>query len=166
MSLDSNSLVLVLSPKCQTMFLVSCQSQPSIPSKEDFIGVHSLCLPALRESSLHRISESGGRQALIDQWGHSSLNELEAFIDSYFEMVWEQTMGSSQPSESDPPTTAQDAVVSDAGEEQLLSSIDRKLSRLELLEEIWKDLAELKQNMEFSLGTLQELRDKCEKHFD
>ncbi|MEQ2225041.1 hypothetical protein ILYODFUR_013430 [Ilyodon furcidens] len=191
MSLDSNSLVflsvlkqgrswssidlplmfpsphsLVLSPKCQTMFLVSCQSQPSIPSKEDFIGVHSLCLSALRGQSLRRISESGGRQALIDQWGHSSLKELEAFIDSYFEMVWEQTMGSSQPSESDPPTTAQDAVVSDVGEEQLLSSIDRKLSRLELLEEIWKDLAELKQNMEFSWGTIQELRDKCEKHFD
>ncbi|KAM4717028.1 uncharacterized protein FYW61_017243 [Anableps anableps] len=142
----------MLSPRWQTMLLVSYQSQPSIPSEEDFISVQSLCHPVLRERTLRRISESGGLQALIDQWGHSSLEELESFIDSYFEMVWEQTMGSFHPSESNPSATMEDAVVRDVGEEELLLSIDRKLTRLELLEEIRRDLAEVKRNLECSLG--------------
>lgn len=156
----------MLSQRRQTLLLVSCQSQPSIPSEENFISVHSLCHPALRERTLRRISESGGLQALIDQWGHSSLEELESFIDSYFEMVWEQTMGSFQPSEYDPPATVEDAVIRNVGEEEVLLSIDRKLTRLELLEEIRKDLAELKRNLECNLGAKQELRHECEKEFD
>ncbi|XP_038134149.1 GTPase IMAP family member 8 isoform X1 [Cyprinodon tularosa] len=154
------------SPRLQTMLLVSCQNQPSIFSEEDFISVNSLCHPALRERTLHRISESGGLQALIDEWGHSSLGELEAFIDSYFEMVWEQTMGSFQPSESDPPAAEQEAVIRGVGEEDLLLSIDRKLTRLELLEEIQKDLAELKGNLACSWAAIQELRDKSKKDID
>lgn len=132
----------------QTMLLVSCQSLPSFPSEENLVSVHSLCHPALRERTLCRTCESGGPQALIDRWGHSSLEELESFIDSYFEMVWEQTMGSFQASESEPPATVEDAAVRDAGGEELLFSIDRKLTRLELLEEIRRDLAEVKRNLE------------------
>ncbi|XP_027897275.1 GTPase IMAP family member 8 [Xiphophorus couchianus] len=132
----------------QTMLLVSCQSPPSFPSEENLVSVHSLCHPALRERTLRRTCESGGPQALIDRWGHSSLEELESFIDSYFEMVWEQTMGSFQASESEPPATVEDAAIRDAGGEELLFSIDRKLTRLELLEEIRRDLAEVKRNLE------------------
>ncbi|KAM4534573.1 GTPase IMAP family member 8 [Fundulus diaphanus] len=151
---------LVLSPRRQTTLLVSCQGQRGDIASED------LCHPALRERTLRRMSHSGGLQAFVDQWGHSSLDELEAFIDSYFEMVWEQTMGSFQPPESDPPATAQDAANRHVGEEELLLSIDRKLTRLELLEEIRRDLAELKQNLECSWGARQELRDKSEKDVD
>ncbi|XP_054907937.1 GTPase IMAP family member 8 [Poeciliopsis prolifica] len=139
---------LMLSPRQQTMLLVSYQSPPSFPSEENLVSVHSLCHPVLRERALRRMCESGGLQALIDQWGNSSLEELESFIDSYFEMVWEQTMGSFQASESQPPATVEDAAVRDAGGEELLLSIDRKLTRLDLLEEIRRDLAEVKRNLE------------------
>ncbi|XP_007567781.1 GTPase IMAP family member 8 [Poecilia formosa] len=138
---------LMVSPRQQTMLLVSYQGPPSFPSEENLVSVRSLCHPALRERALHRMCESGGLQALIDQWGHSSLEELESFIDSYFEMVWERTVGSFQASEP-PEDAVEEAAVRDAGGEELLLSIDRKLTRLELLEEIRRDLAEIKRNLE------------------
>ncbi|XP_061568582.1 GTPase IMAP family member 8 [Cololabis saira] len=180
-----------LSPRHQTVLLVSCQTRhrmssdrpvmtecarsvavsskrlgdsppspgvaPSLSSEED---VHPLCHPALRERALRRLSQSGDLQALIDQWGHSSLQELEAFIDSYFEMVWEQTMGSVQPPDPDRPAAELDAAVRHADREEVLCSIDRKLSKLELLEEIRRDLAELRLNQECSWRAIQELRDQ------
>ncbi|XP_041823061.1 GTPase IMAP family member 8 [Melanotaenia boesemani] len=149
-----------LSPRHQTMLLVSHQTQPRMLSEEDVISGNPLCHHALTERTLLRLSESGDLQALIDQWGHSNLEELEAFIDSYFEMVWEQTMGSFQPSEPDLPTAEQNAVIRETGEEEVLLSIDRKLSKLELLEEIRSDLTELRQNLESSWKAIHELRDK------
>ncbi|XP_075310734.1 uncharacterized protein LOC142371878 [Odontesthes bonariensis] len=150
----------MLSPRHQTMLLVSCPAQHMAPSEEDVISVQSLCHPALRERTIQRLSESGGLQALIDQWGNRSLEELESFIDYYFEMVWEQTMGSFQPSEPDHTTTEQDTVFRKVGEEEVLLSIDKKLSKLEVLEEIRSNLAELRLNMEGSWRAIQELRDK------
>ena len=150
----------MLSPRHQTMLLVSCQTQHMLPSEEDVISVQTLCHPALRERTIQRLSESGGLQALIDQWGNRSLEELESFIDDYFEMVWEQTMGSFQPSEPDHTTTEQDTVFRKAGEEEVLLSIDKKLSKLEVLDEIRSNLAELRQNLEGSWRAIQELRDK------
>ncbi|KAF7664722.1 hypothetical protein LDENG_00168140 [Lucifuga dentata] len=129
------------------------------PEQRQLQGQHS----CLRERTLRRITKSGGLQALIDQWGDSNLEELEAFIDSYFEMVWEQTMA-----EPDPPTHAvpvQDAVIREQ-EQEVLSSIDRKLSKLDLLEEIQRDLAALRQSLERSWKAIKELRDKSKLEQD
>ncbi|KAK1877180.1 GTPase IMAP family member 8 [Dissostichus eleginoides] len=142
-----------------TMLLVLPQTQHRVLDEEHAIGVQSLCRPALRERTLRRLTESGDLQALIDQWGDSSLQELEAFIDLYFEMIWQQTMGSFQ--EPHCPTAEEDpAVQEEAGQQEVLSSIDRKLSKLELLEEIRRDLAELRKSLEHSWEAIQELREK------
>ncbi len=143
--------------------LVSPQTHRSMLVEENVISVSSLCHPTLRERTLRRLTESGGLQELIDQWDHSSLEELEAFIDSYFEMVWEQTIGSLQPTEPDCPTTEWDAGFEEAGHEEVLSSIDRKLSKLELLEEIRRDIAELRTSLEHSWRAIQELREKSKQ---
>ncbi|XP_068574652.1 GTPase IMAP family member 8 [Cebidichthys violaceus] len=150
-----------------TVLLVVPQTQHRMLAEENGLSVHSLCQPALRGRTLRRLSEAGGLQALIDQWDDSSLEELEAFIDSYFEMIWEQTMGSFQ--EPVRPTAKQEAVVEEeekAGQQEVLSSIDRKLSKLELLEEIKMDLAELRTSLENSWRAIQDLREKSEQGDD
>lgn len=129
----------------------------TVPAEGHIVSVTSLCHPALRERTLWRLGEAGGLQALIDRWDPGSLEELEAFIDSYFEMVWEQTMG------SDAPTAEQHVAVEEAGEEDVLSSIDRKLSKLELLDEIRKDLGELRTNLESNWRAIEELREKISR---
>ncbi|XP_028268732.1 GTPase IMAP family member 8 isoform X2 [Parambassis ranga] len=154
---NSERHMLSFTPRNQAMLLVSSEAQREMLAEED-TSVRSLCHPALREQTLRRLCESGGLQALIDQWGNSSLEELEAFIDWYFEMVWEQTMGSFQPTKPDSPSAEQDTPAVE--EEEVLSSIDRKLSKLELLEEIKSDLAELRQSLEGSWRAIQDLRDK------
>ncbi|XP_075999215.1 GTPase IMAP family member 8 [Genypterus blacodes] len=151
-----------LLPTDSTVVLVFPQTQHRMLAEdsEDVTEVHSLH-PSLRERTLRRITESGGLQALIDRWGDSNLEELENFIDSYSELVWEQAMTSSQPGDSDcltPEVSEQDAVTGDAGLE-VLSSINRKLSKLDLLEEIQRDVAELRQSMEHSWRAIKELRD-------
>ncbi|KAM9346679.1 GTPase IMAP family member 8 [Symphorus nematophorus] len=142
--------------------LVLPQTQRRMLAEENVMSVNSLCHPALRERTLRRLSECGGLQALIDQWtDHSSLEELEAFIDTYFELIWEQTMGSFQPTEPDCPAAEQHAVVEEeTGQEEVLLSIDKKLSKLELLEEIRRDLSELRTSLEHSWKEIQELREK------
>lgn len=151
---SSGNHVCPLSP---TMLLVLPQEQDLLMA-ENVATACSLCHPALRGQTLRRLSGSGGLQPLIDRQGDSSLGELEAFIDSYFEMVWEHTMGSPQ-AKSDRLTTERDPAVEQAGEEDVLSSIDRKLSKLELLEEIRKNLAELRESLEHSWKVVQELRE-------
>ncbi|XP_037647551.1 GTPase IMAP family member 8 [Sebastes umbrosus] len=143
-----------------TMLLVLPQTQRRMLAED--ISVRSLCHPAVRERTLRRLTESGGLQALMDRWDDSSLEELEAFIDSYFEMIWEQTMGSFQ--EPVCPTAEQDAAVEEeAGQQDVLSSIDRKLSKLELLEDIKRDLAELRTSLDSSWKVIQELREKSKQ---
>lgn len=143
--------------------LLACtQTLCRMPSDHCVVSVKSLCHPALRERTLRRLSESGGLQVLIDQWDHSSLEELEAFIDSYFEMVWEQTMGSFQAAGPDDPAAEQCAIVEVAGHEEVLSSIDRKLSKLELLDEIKRDLVELRTGLENIWQVIQETQRKNE----
>ncbi|XP_041672726.1 GTPase IMAP family member 8-like [Cheilinus undulatus] len=140
------------------------QTQQRTPAEENVLSVKSLCHPALRERTLRRLAESGGLQALIDQWDHgSSLEELEAFIDDYFETVWTQTMESCQPAEPE-----EDADMEEMGssQEEVLSSIDRKLSKLELLEEIRADMAELRKSLENSRKVIQELKEKIEQDND
>ncbi|KAI4821717.1 hypothetical protein KUCAC02_007309 [Chaenocephalus aceratus] len=160
--LHLNSERPVFTTSLPTMLLVLPQTQHRVLDEEHAIGVQSLCRPALRERTLRRLTESGDLQALIDQWGDSSLQELEAFIDLYFEMIWQQTMGSFQ--EPHCPTAEQDpAVQEEAGQQEVLSSIDRKLSKLELLEEIRRDLAELRTSLEHSWEAIQELREKSKQ---
>lgn len=161
--LDCERQVCLFSPACPTMLVLLPQTQNRALTEGNATLVHSLCHPLLRERTLRRLTESGGLQQLIDQWGDSSLEELEAFIDAYFEMVWEQTMGSSQLTESDSGATEQDTVVREAGQEEVLSSIDRKLSKLELLEEIRTDLSKLKESLEHSWKAIQELTHKSKE---
>ncbi|GLD49010.1 GTPase IMAP family member 8-like protein [Lates japonicus] len=161
--LNGESRAHPFSPTHPTMLLILPQTQNRMLTEETVINVHPLCHPALRERTLRRLTESGGLQQLIDQWGDSSLEELEAFIDSYFQMVWEQTMGSFQPATPDSPASEQDAAVGEAREEEVLSSIDRKLSKLELLEEIRSDLVKLRESLENSWKAIQELRDRSKQ---
>ncbi len=139
------------------------QSHCRMLAEDNVLSGSSLCHPALRERTLRRLSEAGSLQALIDQWGHSSLEELEAFIDTYFEMVWEQTMKSFEPTEPDRSTTEQHEVLEVDGHKDVLSSIDRRLSKLGLLEEIKRDLTELRTSVEHSRNVIQELRDKSKQ---
>lgn len=150
-----------LSSKRPTMLLVAPQTQRGTLAEESGISVHSLCRPAPRERTLAGLSESGGLQALIDQWGESSLEELEAFIDSYFEMIWEKTVGSLE--EPVRPTADVGEEVEEEEEDEVLSSINRKLSKLELLDEIRRDLAELRASLENSWRAIQELRERSKQ---
>lgn len=152
----------VLPPRRHSVLLVLCQSQPGVSSEEEGVSGHTLCRPA---PTGRTPSESADLQALRDQWGHSSLSELEAFIDSYFQMVREQTVGSFQPPEPDPPASEWDPQVRDPEREEVLSSIDRKLSKLQLLEEIRGDVAELRQNLESSWRAVEDLREQKHKRF-
>lgn len=131
-------------------------------------GVRTLLQPALRDRTLRRLSQSGDLQLLLDRWEGSSLQELEAFIDSYFEKVWEETMGFSGTAEDnldsrEPPGTLGEAV---QREEEVLSSIDKKLSKLELLEDIREELAELRTNLEQNRRAIQEVREWMGKNDD
>ncbi|XP_062294473.1 GTPase IMAP family member 8 [Scomber scombrus] len=149
----------LFSHKHPTVVLVLPQMQHRMLTEGNIINVHSLCNPALRESTLRRPTEPVDLQALINQWGDSSLEELETFIDSYFETVWEQAMAESDCS------VEQDPVIEEAGEE-VLSSIDKKLSKLDLLEEIKRDLAEVKKSLEHSWKAIQELKEKSKQDVD
>ncbi|KAK2833100.1 hypothetical protein Q5P01_016989 [Channa striata] len=157
---NSGRDVCPLSPSHTPILLVLPETPHGTPVEGNGLSVRSLCHPAIREQTLRRLAESGGLQALIDQCSGSSLEELEAFIDAYFEMMWEQTIGSFQMSTSDYLRTKQDAAVEEAGKEKVLSSTDRKLSKLELLDEIRNDLAELRESLEHIWKAVQELRER------
>lgn len=130
-------------------------------------SVSTLLQPALRGRTLQRLSQSGGTglQLLLDRWDGSSLQELEAFIDSYFEKVWEETMESSLTAE-DELDSREPPVAEHEEEEAVLSSINRKLSKLELLEEIREELTELRNNLEQNGRTMRELRERMGKDDD
>lgn len=157
--LNSNGQVCPFSPRQRMSLLVLPHQMPA----EGDISVSSLLHPALRERTLRRLGDSGGLQLLLDQWDHSSLQELEAFIDSYFEVVWERTMGSCQTAETDLQASGPCVDLEEAGHEEVLASIDRKLSKLELLEEIRGDLTELRMNLEQSWKAIRELREKVKE---
>lgn len=134
------------------------ETQHRVPAEEDAIRVASFCHPPLRERALQRLGDSRGLQALIDHEDQSSVEDLEAFIDWYFEMVWEQTMGSLELTDPE-----QHSVVEETRHEEVLSSINRKLSKLELLDDISKDLGELRTSLESSWKAIEELREKVKQ---
>ncbi|XP_061606110.1 GTPase IMAP family member 8 [Phyllopteryx taeniolatus] len=88
-----------------------------------------------------------------------SLEELEAFIDSYFD-----TLRVGQALTTLPPLPRPEgAAAAPQSGEHLLLSIERKLSKLDLLEEIREDLAEVRRSLALSWKVIQELRCKS-KH--
>ncbi|KAI7792154.1 putative GTPase IMAP family member 8 [Triplophysa rosa] len=103
---------------------------------------------------------SGSLQDLIDQWGDSNIEELEAFIDSYFEMVWQETKAGESSNRS--PINCEISGITESGLEYM-ASIDRKLSKLDILEDVQKDLKELKQNLEHFSRILQELKGRSKE---
>lgn len=134
------------------LFPPHAQSSTEIPLS----SVRALCHPMFIDRTLRRLTEYGGLQNIIDQWGNSSLEELEAFIDLYFETLWEQTMGSCLETEQGSLTT--EGV--EAEEEEVLTEINCKLSKLDVLEEIKEDMAELKRSIELCVKAIEELRRK------
>ncbi|XP_068605830.1 GTPase IMAP family member 8-like [Brachionichthys hirsutus] len=141
--------------------LVPPQTRRRALEGDGLIGLKSLLHPALLHPALgerttRRPGRAGGLQALIDQWGHRSMQELEDFIDSYFENVWEETTAWFHSTEPERPATDQRPIWEEAGQEDVLTSIDRKLSKLELLEEIRRELAELRRSLEHGWKTIQE----------
>ncbi|XP_030649984.1 GTPase IMAP family member 8 [Chanos chanos] len=137
----------------------SLNQLPSIPSPTNKI----------REKVLKEFVQSGNLQDLIDQWGSSNIEELEAFIDSYFEMVWQDTMESARAEQNSmvPTGTIQDNRMVDI-DPDVLTSIDQKLSKLEVLDEMKRDLHELRKSVEYSSQITQQLKasyreDNCPK---
>lgn len=94
------------------------------------------------------------------------MEELESFIDSYSEMVWKKTMGSFIVEEED-CLTSNSPEMNDVGEDlvnnggqEVLSSIDKKLSKLDILEGMQRDLLDLRQSLDRSCAIIQELSDR------
>ncbi|XP_067284449.1 GTPase IMAP family member 8 [Pseudorasbora parva] len=108
-----------------------------------------------KERAFMDFVQSESLQNLIDQWGDSNIEELEAFIDSYFEMMWQETL--KEPKCRSMTTInceSSDITENDQGH---LASIDRKLSKLNILEGVQRDLRELKQSIRHCSRIFQEL---------
>ncbi len=111
-----------------------------------------------KERAFMDFIQSENLQKLIDQWGDSNIEELEAFIDSYFEMVWQEAMNEPKCS-SMTPINSEDSGITE-NDQGHLASIDRKLSKLDILEGVQRDLQELKQTIKHCSRIFQELKDR------
>ncbi|KAK0137784.1 GTPase IMAP family member 8 [Merluccius polli] len=142
----------VYSPRHRGSLLASHAHHQSTPvaAREDVMAARSLWQP--RDYTLKKLLEAGDLQALMDQWGSSSLEELEAFVDAYFEMVWEQAMCLAPAEDFTEPGAA-----TEEAEHSAASSIAEKLSKLDLLEDIQRDLTEIKQSVDKCWKITQEL---------
>ena len=109
-----------------------------------------------RDDALRKLFASGDLQALIDQWGSSSLEELEAFVDAHFEMVWERAMSSAS---EDDDVTERGGATGEEGAEQdeAGSSVAEGLSKLHLLEDIQREVMEMKQSLDKCWKVMLEL---------
>ena len=115
-----------------------------------------------RDDALRKLFAAGDLQALIDQWGSSSLEELEAFVDAHFEMVWERAMCWAPAEDED-----DDGVVTERGGATVVEegaelneggrSVAEGRSTLPLLEEIQKDVTEMRQSLDKCWKVMQEL---------
>ncbi|KAK7129802.1 hypothetical protein R3I93_019442 [Phoxinus phoxinus] len=112
-----------------------------------------------KERAFMDFVQSESLQNLIDQWGDSNIEELEAFIDSYFEMVWQEKCSS---------MTTIDCESSGINENDRghLASIDRKLSKLDILEGVQRDLRELMQSIRHCSRMFEELMDRSKETRD
>lgn len=131
--------------------------------------LYQRCAPHTGQTAKERafldFVQSKRLQDLIDQWGDSNIEELEAFIDSYFEMVWQETMQEAKTGESNTsPINCGVSGITQSGLEYL-DSIDRKLAKLDILEDVQKDLKELKQDLKHFNRIFQELQDRSKEPF-
>lgn len=114
-----------------------------------------------KERAFMDFVQSESLQNLIDQWGDSNIEELEAFIDSYFEMVWQETL--KEPKCSSMKTINCESSGITENDQGHLASIDRKLSKLDILEGVQRDLRELKESIRQCSGIFQELKDRIKE---
>ncbi|XP_056463921.1 uncharacterized protein si:ch211-214j24.15 [Gadus chalcogrammus] len=123
-------------------------------TEEDAVAARSPWQP--RDDALRKLFASGDLQALIDQWGSSSLEELEAFVDAHFEMVWERAMSSAS---EDDDVTERGRATGEEGAEQdeAGSSVAEGLSKLHLLEDIQREVTEMKQSLDKCWKVMLEL---------
>ncbi len=118
----------------------------------------------VKERAFMDFIQSENLHNLIDQWGDSNIEELEAFIDSYFEMVWQEAMNEPKCSSMTPINSEGSGITeNDQGH---LASIDRKLSKLDILEGVQRDLQELKQTIKHCSKIFQELKDRSKETHD
>lgn len=127
------------------------------------------CRPALpyyhstaqtaKERAFMDFVQSESLQNLIDQWGDSNIEELEAFIDSYFEMVWQEKCSSMTTINCESSGINENA-------QGHLASIDRKLSKLDILEGVQRELRELKQSIRHCSRMFEELKDRSKDTHD
>ncbi|KAL0993266.1 hypothetical protein UPYG_G00105390 [Umbra pygmaea] len=148
-----------LSPGHQALLFFIPVEQPQEPERTP---VDQEDITALME-----LSRTGGLQAAIDQWGSSNLDELESFIDFYFEMVWKETRGSFMAEKQDCFTNNSPEMDDGYGEDilgegrqKILSSIEQKLSKLDILESMQRDLLELKKSLDHSCSIIQDLSNR------
>jgi len=122
-----------------------------------------------RDDTLKKLLEAGDMQALIDQWGSRSLVELEAFVDAHFEMVWMRALweqeheamcpapAAADDDDDDDVTGAGVARAAEGAEPSAVSAIAERLCKLDLLEEIQRDLVEIKSSLAKCWNIMQEL---------
>ncbi|XP_026084283.1 GTPase IMAP family member 8-like [Carassius auratus] len=117
-----------------------------------------------KEKAFMSFIQSEDLQNLIDQWGDSNIEELEAFIDSYFEMVWQEAIN--EPNCSGMTPINSEGLGITENDQGHLASIDRKLSKLDILEGVQRDLQELKQTIKHLSKIFQELKDRTKETHD
>ncbi|XP_051544289.1 GTPase IMAP family member 8 [Myxocyprinus asiaticus] len=134
------------------------QSFPQYQTRTPYTG------QTAKEKAFVDFVQSGSLQDLIDQWGDSNIEELEAFIDSYFEMVWQEAMKEAKAKKCSNAIPI-NCECSEKNQEHL-ASIDRKLSKLDILGEVQRDLLELKQSFKHCSRIFQELKDRSKETND
>lgn len=112
-----------------------------------------------KERAFMDFVQSENLQNLIEQWGDSNIEELEAFIDSYFEMVWQEKCSSMT-------TINCESSGINENDQGHLASIDRKLSKLDILEGVQRELRELKQSIRHCRRMFEELKDRSKETHD
>ncbi|XP_028810075.1 GTPase IMAP family member 8 [Denticeps clupeoides] len=161
----SQGLMRLISPSGPIAFLlvIPSQQQPDesqTPHEEKEGTVYGRtpeeAKKLLPTSGLLNWGVSGDLQAAIDYFGCESVDELESFIDYYHELILEDSAAVSSAKQSSACSSGNDVSM---GKDSLLSSIDQKLSKLDILEPMKKDLLEMKHILESSCKILLELKD-------
>ncbi|KAJ8249684.1 hypothetical protein COCON_G00229000 [Conger conger] len=160
-------------PKPQRPILVFPGDQPSWRSREragEVSGKVWAELAAILLTRVEGLNEGDGPVRSGSGDTASTIEELEAFIDAYFETVRggavtspsavetrpDYSTGSRRPSSSRPPIRVGGGHTEP--DDGSLSSIDQKLSKLDILEAMQRRLADVDQTLRRSLQVLQELR--------
>ncbi|XP_057716657.1 GTPase IMAP family member 8 [Corythoichthys intestinalis] len=150
---DTSCLLAILQHRLQS---IRVNAPPWLHADQPRLPTMLLVLPQFRLGLLPEIHAQPELALCSQSEDWSSLEDLEAFIDSYFDTLLEWKALISPP----PPPRHEGATAAPRSGDLLLSSIERKLSKLDLLEEIREDLAEVRRSLERSWTLIQELRSK------